>query len=55
MSNNPSRALVYQPLHSAEQQKVNKHPKFQDNLDIGRQLECFKYEMNQTLHIVSFD
>ena len=27
----------------------NKHPKFDDNFDIWRQLEHFKYEMNQTL------
>ena len=30
-------------------QKVNKHPKFDDNFDIQRQLEHFKYEMNRTL------
>ena len=30
-------------------QKVKKHPKLDDNFDIQRQLEHFKYEMNQTL------
>ena len=30
-------------------QKVNKHPKFDYNFDIRRQLEHFEYEMNRTL------
>ena len=29
----------------AEQQNVNKHPKFDNNFDIRRQLEHFEYEM----------
>ena len=32
---------------SAEK-KVNEHPKFDKNFDIQRQLEHFKYEVNQT-------
>jgi hypothetical protein len=30
-------------------QKVNKHPKFDDNFNIQRQLEHFEYDMNRTL------
>ena len=33
----------------AEQQKVNKHPKFDNNFDILCQFEHFEYEMNWTL------
>ena len=29
--------------------KVNKYPKFDNNFDIRRPLEHFKYEMNRTL------
>ena len=29
-------------------QKVNKHPKFDNNFDIRRQSEHFEYEMNRT-------
>ena len=29
-------------------QKVNKHPKFDNDFDIHRQLEHFKYDMNRT-------
>ena len=31
------------------QRTVNKHPKFDNNFDIRRQLEHFEYEMNRTL------
>ena len=31
----------------SKQQNVNKHPKFNDNFDILRQLEHFEYEMNR--------
>ena len=30
-------------------QKVNKHPKFDNNCDIQCQLEHFEYDMNRTL------
>ena len=30
---------------TSKQQKVNKHPKFDDNFDIQGQLEHFEYEM----------
>ena len=33
----------------SKQQKVNKHPKFDYNFSIQRQLEHFEYEMNLTL------
>ena len=33
----------------SKQQKGNKHPKLDENLDIQRQLEHFEYEMNRTL------
>ena len=29
-------------------QKVNKHPKFDNNFDIRRQLEHFEYDINRT-------
>ena len=41
-------ALVHKAWESINQ-KVNKHPKFDDNFDIRRKLERFEYEMNQTL------
>ena len=40
--------LVLIKFAQAEQQKVNKHPKFDNNFDIRSQLEHFKYEMNWT-------
>ena len=33
----------------AEYQKINKHPKFDDNFNIWHQLEHFEYEMNRAL------
>jgi hypothetical protein len=32
-----------------KQQKVNKHPKFDNNFNIRRQLEYIEYDMNRTL------
>ena len=40
--------LVLIQFAQAEKQKVNKHPKFDDNFDIQRQLEHIEYEMNWT-------
>ena len=40
--------LVLIEFAQAEQQKVNKHPNFEDNFDIRYQLEHFEYEMNWT-------
>ena len=33
----------------SKQQNVNKHPKFNDNFNIRRQLEHSEYDMNPTL------
>ena len=41
--------LVFNKFSQAEQQKVNKHPKFYDDFNIPRQLEHFEYEMNRTI------
>ena len=38
----------------AEQQKVNKHPKFDVNSDIQQQLVHFEYEMDRTLINILF-
>ena len=35
-------------IAQAEYQKVNKHPKFQDNFNILHRLEHNEYEMNWT-------
>ena len=40
--------LVFNKFAKAEHQKVNKHPKFDANFDIQRQLEHFEYDMNRT-------
>ena len=40
--------LVFDKFAQAEQQKVNKNPKFDDNFDIQRKKEHFEYEMNWT-------
>ena len=42
--------LVFDKFARAEWQKVNKHPKFDANFDIRRQLEQFEYDMNHTLN-----
>ena len=40
--------LVFNTFAQAEQQKVNKHPKFNANFYIRRQLKHFEYDMNST-------
>ena len=40
--------IFFNKFAQAEYQKVNKHPKFDANLDIRRQLEHFEYDMNHT-------
>ena len=35
----------------SKQQQVNKHPKLDDNFDLQRQLEHFKYEMIHALEM----
>ena len=41
-------SLVFDKFAPAEQQKVNKHTKFDTNFDIQRQLEHLEYDMNRT-------
>ena len=41
--------LVFNKIAQAEYQKVNKHPKFDADFDIRRQLQHFEYDMNRTL------
>ena len=40
--------LVLIDFAQAELQKVNKHPKFDTNFDIQRQLDHLEYDMNRT-------
>ena len=35
-------------INNGRSQRVNKQTKLDNNFDIGRQLEYFKYEMNRT-------
>ena len=41
--------LIFDKFAQAEQQKVNKHPRFDANFNIQCQLEHFGYDMNRTL------
>ena len=41
--------LVFGKFGQAKYQKVNKHPNFDANFDIRRQLEHYEYDMNRTL------
>ena len=38
--------LAFNKFAPTELEKVNKHPKFNANFDIRRQLEHFEYDMN---------
>ena len=40
--------LIFNKFAHAEEQNVNKHPKFDNNFDTQRQLEHFLYDMNRT-------
>ena len=40
--------LVFDKFAPEEWQKVNKHPKFDDNFNNRHQLEHFEYEINRT-------
>ena len=40
--------LTFNKFAQAEEQKVNKYPKFDSNFDIRRQLEHSFYDMNRT-------
>ena len=46
-----NKQTVLIELAPAKEQKVNKHPKFDDKFDIRCQSENFEYEMNRTLVI----
>ena len=41
--------LVFNKFAPAEYQKVNKHPKFDANFDIHRQIERFEYDITRSL------